>query len=90
MLMSLGYDNSIKFWNFENSASLVHEVKLPLKTITSCYDYPYLLIGSIETTVVIVNMKNISNANFPQSASNYCRINLEKFSKFNCSRILAS
>lgn len=86
--MSLGYDNCIKFWSIEQNNPLLHEVKLPLKTVTCSYDFPYLLIGSIETTIAILNMKNMQNVNYPQSADRYMKINLEKFSKFNCSRVM--
>ena len=66
-LMSLGFDNSVCFWNLKsNSGRPEADIKLPLKTHTCSFDWPFLLIGSCESTISIVNLKNLPNCNFPQ------------------------
>lgn len=46
-LVSLGYDNLIRFWTLDGGNKPQMEIKLPLKTHTVSFDNPYLLIGSI-------------------------------------------
>jgi WD40 repeat protein len=66
-LVSLGFDNMVKFWTLEEGNKPQMEVTLPLKTHTASMDYPYLLIGSADSTVYIVNLKNLPNAKFPRN-----------------------
>jgi len=43
-----------------------------MKTITCCYDFPFLIIGSNESTVAVISLKNMpNNVNFPQSPNDY-------------------
>ncbi len=46
LLMTLGYDNLIKFWRVQPENALQTQLELPLKTVTCSFDFPYLLIGS--------------------------------------------
>lgn len=76
-LMSLGFDNLVRFWNInENSNRPAEEKQLPLKTHATSYDFPYLLIGSIESTVSIINLKNLPNVNWPRYSNDYIKSNL--------------
>lgn len=45
-LMTLGFDNLIKFWVLQASNCFQREYKLPNKTVCCNLDYPILLIGS--------------------------------------------
>ena len=54
--MSLGYDSMILFWSLEGGKPEL-EVKLPLKTHTCAFDYPYLLIGSSISTIYVVDVQ---------------------------------
>jgi uncharacterized protein with WD repeat len=56
--------------------------------VTCSFDYPYLLIGSIETTIGIINIKNLPNLLIPK-VEDYHRSTIERFSKFISSRILS-
>lgn len=66
-LMTLGFDNVIKFWALQPSNACQLEYKLPLKTVTCSLDYPLLLIGSVETTVCIVNLKDVQHLVLPKN-----------------------
>ena len=48
IVISVGYDNFIKCFNFEmvNNTFMKAEFKLPAKTVTASFSFPYLLIGS--------------------------------------------
>ena len=87
-LMSLGFDDLIRFWTFNGNGKPDFEVKLPMKTHTCSLDWPYLLIGSSESTISIVNLKSLPNVSFPKHADDYMKSTVHRFSKFNCSRIL--
>lgn len=88
VVISVGMDNLIRIWSLDNNPNSPFEIKLPLKTHTASYDYPYLLIGSCDSTIAILNLKNLPNVNYPKRAEDYIRTDLNKFSKFTCSRIL--
>ena len=45
-LVSLGFDNLIRFWTLDGNERPQKEIRLPLKTHTCDVDFPYLLIGS--------------------------------------------
>jgi len=47
--MTLGFDTIINFWSLQANNGQYHQMRfdLPLKTVTACFDYPYLGIGSI-------------------------------------------
>jgi mRNA export factor len=47
LLMTLGFDNLIKFWRVQPENALQTQLELPLKTVTCSFDFPYLLIGSV-------------------------------------------
>lgn len=75
--MSFGFDNLIKFWDVNNSQNFFQgEIKLPLKTLTCSYEFPYLLIGSVESTIATINMKNLPNTNFPARPEDYAKTQL--------------
>lgn len=86
-ILSVGFDNLLRFWSLNSPGSLQLEQKLPLKTITCSYDYPILLLGSIETTIVLINLENLPNNNLPISFQEYHKVGLQKFSKLNCCRV---
>lgn len=65
-LLTLGFDNLVKFWTLEGGNQPQAEIQLPLKTHTAAMDYPYLLIGSCDSTISIVNLKNLPNCSFPK------------------------
>lgn len=46
-LMTLGFDNLIKFWDIGGQNSQPMIIDLPLKTVTCSFDFPLLLIGSV-------------------------------------------
>lgn len=89
-LLSLGFDNLVRFWTLEGGNKPQMEITLPLKTHTASMDYPYLLIGSADSTVSIVNLKNLPNVKFPRNPEDYMKVSIEKFSRFNCSRIIGN
>jgi WD40 repeat protein len=89
-LMTLGFDNLIRLWALQQSNAMQMEYKLPLKTVTCSMDFPYLLVGSIETTFFIFNLKNLPQLNLPANAGDYLNSTLDRFSKFVCCRILSS
>jgi hypothetical protein len=47
------------------------------------------VIGSSEGSVALITLKNLPNIPAPQSEKDYQKTTIEKFSKFNCSRVLA-
>ena len=51
-------------------------------------DWPYLLIGSAESTLAVINIKNLPNVRFPKNSDDYHKSSIERFSKFNSSRII--
>ena len=51
-------------------------------------DWPYLLIGSAESTIAVINIKNLPNARFPKNADDYHKSSIERLSKYNCSRVI--
>eukprot|EP00919_Chromeraceae_sp_WS-2016_P052244 GHVR01123895.1.p1 GENE.GHVR01123895.1~~GHVR01123895.1.p1 ORF type:complete len:107 (+),score=2.78 GHVR01123895.1:3332-3652(+) len=63
VLISLGFDNVMRFWGLENNNGnfMQMEYILPEKTNTASFDYPYLLIGSSESNVMIFNLKTLPN-----------------------------
>lgn len=66
-VLSVGFDNLLKFWSLNSPGLLQLEQKLPLKTITCSFDYPILLLGSIETTIALINLENLPNNTLPIS-----------------------
>ncbi len=88
MVLSVGFDNLIKIWSLDGSPNSPFEITLPVKTHTASYDYPYLLIGSAEGTIAIINLKNLPSIKVPKHPDDYLKTSIERFSKFNCSRIL--
>ena len=68
--MSLGYDSMIIFWSLEGGKPEL-EVKLPLKTYTCAFDYPYLLIGSCKGTIYVVNVQDFPSCKFPKESQDY-------------------
>lgn len=86
-VLSVGFDNLLKFWSLNSPGLLQLEQKLPLKTITCSFDYPILLLGSIETTIALINLENLPNNTLPISFQEYHKVGLQKFSKLNCCRI---
>lgn len=89
IVMTLGFDNLIKFWRVQPENAFQTQLELPLKTVTCSLDFPLLLIGSIETTVGIISLKNLPNVSIPK-AEDYQKSTLERFSKFCSSRILCA
>jgi WD40 repeat protein len=89
IIMSLGFDNLVRFWNLDENTRPEHEVQLPLKTHTCAMEWPYLLIGSAESTITVVTLKNLPNVSFPRRPEDYYKAGIQKFSKFTCSRILS-
>lgn len=89
-VLSVGFDNLLRFWALNSPGSLQLEQKLPLKTITCSFDYPYLLLGSIETTITLISLENLPNNPLPITFQDYHRVGLQKFSKLNCCRIRQS
>lgn len=75
MLMSLGFDNLIKFWKLDCNPIFQAEFKLPCKTATCSFSFPYLLIGSIETTVAFINLSKLPNLIVPK-AEHYRKIEI--------------
>lgn len=88
MLMSLGFDHLIKFWKIDCNPIFQAEFKLPLKTATCSLSFPYLLLGSIETTVAFVNLSKLPNLLLPK-LEHYKSVGIERFSKFNCCKVQA-
>lgn len=65
--MSLGFDQLIKFWSLEcvNGIFLQLELKLPFKTYATNFDFPHLLICSIDSTFAILNLKTLPRVDIP-------------------------
>ena len=63
--MSFGFDQCIKFWSLKTESNnyCLQTVNLPIKTHTVSFDYPFLLLGSIESTVTILSLRDLPNIN---------------------------
>ena len=87
-LMTLGFDNLIRFWQLNGSERFDHEIKLPLKTHACAFDGHYLAVGSEDSTFFITNLRNMPNSHFPNNPNDYTVKDLRRFSKFTCCSIL--
>lgn len=67
LLMSLGFDQKLKFWNLSNNNGnfLAQEFNLPFKTHTAAFDYPFLVVGTAEGKVGLMNMNTLPNLKIP-------------------------
>lgn len=67
LLLSLGFDCKLKFWNMQNSGGnfLAKQFDLPSKVHTAAYDYPYLLIGTADNKIAIINVNSLPNLIIP-------------------------
>lgn len=60
VLLSLGYDDLLKVFSLERDQQGNHQIaeyKLPAKTNTGAFSDPYLLIGSQDGRVAILNVQ---------------------------------
>lgn len=88
LLVSLGYDQKMKFWNMQNSGNfLAKEFDLPFKTHTAAYDYPYLMIGTADSKIGFMNISSLPNLKIPDNNSWFDIIEIG--SKFTCAVIKA-
>jgi hypothetical protein len=88
--MSLGFDHKIKFWNLagNNGNFFAQEFDLPFKTHTAAYDYPYMVVGTAEGKVSILNLSSLPNLRI---ANENAWMDVMEFgSKFTCSIIKAN
>lgn len=88
-LMTLGFDNLIRMWVPTSNPFLQQEYKLPLKTVVCSFDFPFLLIGSVQTTSCIISLKKLPEINIPNAPENYIKSTLERFSKFSSCRVIS-
>lgn len=67
VLMSLGFDSKLKFWNLSNNGSnLIKQFQLPSKTHTAAYDYPYLMVGTADGKLGFLKLDDLKNFKIDQ------------------------
>ena len=90
-LISIDMGYTLKCWDItaQNQNFEKGEIKLPLKTVACAYDFPYLVLVSIDSSISVVGLKNFPQCSFPTSSDHYFKLQVEKFSKPTCASVHA-
>jgi hypothetical protein len=68
----------LTFWQTNQIGSPVFTLNLPLKTVTSAFDYPYLMLGSVGEKMSVFRIDQPSSIGTPKYVESalglYCKL----------------